>query len=313
MSSPGDLQVVVLAGGSGHRLANLTSGSDGSQLPKQFCRFGASRTLLQNTLERALVLAPAERIVPIVLESHRHWWERDLARIPEENLRIEPLDRGTGFAVLHALTTMLRHDPDARVLILPADQVCADESILRSTLVDLVRRSREMSDQPLLLGALPDRAEDSWGWIVRAPGSGLRIGSVARLVDHAEPGESGRLQRSGAMWSTGSVAASLRETLMLFGAAQPEWVERFMWHTHGRESDPDQMLGIYERLPNLDFERHVLAGAAGRLGVLALAPCGWTDLDTPGHVIAWKRQGGTRSAPARSALAAANPSLARLP
>ena len=313
MTSPGDLQVVILAGGSGHRLAGLTAGADGTQVPKQFCRFGAPQTLLQNTLERARALAPDERVVPIVLESHRCWWERDLARIPRENVRVEPLDRGTCFAVLHALTTLLRHDADARVLLLPADQICADESILRATLADLVRRSLEMPDQPLLLGALPDGAEDSWGWIVRAPGSGLRLGSVAALVDGSRPGESERLRRSGAMWCTGTVVANLREMLMLFGAAQPEWVERFMWHTHGRENDPVEMRGIYERLPSLDFGRHVLPGAAGRLGVLPLAPCGWTDLDTPEHVTAWKRRRGAHPARARFALPAANASLARLP
>jgi hypothetical protein len=41
---------------------------------------------------------------------------------------------------------------------------------------------------------------------------------------------------------------------------------------------------LYERLPNLDFSRDLLAGAEADLRVLTVPRCGWTDLGTPRRV-----------------------------
>ena len=41
---------------------------------------------------------------------------------------------------------------------------------------------------------------------------------------------------------------------------------------------------LYERLPDCDFSRHIVEGAASRLRVVAAPPCGWTDLGTARRV-----------------------------
>src|SRR5262245_57084967 len=102
MNAAGNLWVVVLAGGTGSRLAPLTVSADGTCVPKQFYRFGGRPSMLQRTLERARSLAPSARILPVVLEAHRRFWEPEIARIPEDNHVVQPLNRGTGFAILHA-------------------------------------------------------------------------------------------------------------------------------------------------------------------------------------------------------------------
>jgi mannose-1-phosphate guanylyltransferase len=286
MNPSGNLWVVVLAGGSGSRLAPLSTGADGAHVPKQFCRFGGSASMLQRTLERARSLAPASRVLPVVLEAYRPWWEPEMARIPEENQVVQPLNRGTGFAILHALTVVLQRDPTARMLVMPSDHAVRDELVLRRAMADLTRRSQEDPDDVLLLGALPDRAETSYGWIVRSPGSGLRVASVASLIDKPHAGEAERLLRAGAMWSTLIFAASVAAVWRLYGAAQPAWLERFVWSMHGGD-DPEGMLDVYGRLPHLDFGQDVLAAAADHLRVMPMAPCGWTDLGTPERVSAW--------------------------
>jgi hypothetical protein len=40
----------------------------------------------------------------------------------------------------------------------------------------------------------------------------------------------------------------------------------------------------YERLPEVDFSRHVLEGQESALRVLRVPPCGWSDLGTPRRV-----------------------------
>jgi hypothetical protein len=41
---------------------------------------------------------------------------------------------------------------------------------------------------------------------------------------------------------------------------------------------------LYERLPELDFSRHILQGQESQLRVVAVPQCGWTDLGTPKRV-----------------------------
>jgi mannose-1-phosphate guanylyltransferase len=286
MNTPGNLWVVILAGGSGSRLAPLTVRADGTCVPKQFYRFGGTASMFQRTLERARSLVPVSRILPVVLEAHRAFWEPEMGRIPEDNHIVQPLNRGTGFAILHALTILLQRDPTALMLVMPSDHGVRDEVVLRRAMADLCRRSREDLDDVLLLGALPDRAETSYGWIVRSPGSSLRVASVAGLIEKPAAGEAERLLRAGAMWSTLIFAASVPAMWRLYGAAQPGWLERFVWSTHGG-GDADGMLDVYGRLPHLDFGHDVLAVAADHLRVVPMAPCGWTDLGTPERVSAW--------------------------
>ncbi|HXW10704.1 MAG TPA: hypothetical protein VD737_08820, partial [Steroidobacteraceae bacterium] len=43
---------------------------------------------------------------------------------------------------------------------------------------------------------------------------------------------------------------------------------------------------LYERLPDIDFSRHVLAGQEDFLRVVHVPACGWSDLGTPHRVAA---------------------------
>ena len=58
--------IVVLAGGEGKRLHSLTRALYGVDLPKQFAVLAGDRTLLQQTIERALRLTVPERVLVVV-------------------------------------------------------------------------------------------------------------------------------------------------------------------------------------------------------------------------------------------------------
>jgi mannose-1-phosphate guanylyltransferase len=44
------------------------------------------------------------------------------------------------------------------------------------------------------------------------------------------------------------------------------------------------LLGLYDRLPELDFSRDLLEGHAADLCVVRVPSCGWSDLGTPRRV-----------------------------
>src|SRR5579863_10548764 len=94
------LWVIVLAGGEGRRLDSVTTAPNGISTPKQYCSLDGGPTLLQLGLQRALAVAPRERIVPIVTEGHRRWWEPAFFGLRRSTVVVQPSNRGTGLGVL---------------------------------------------------------------------------------------------------------------------------------------------------------------------------------------------------------------------
>ena len=71
-----ELWGLILAGGEGVGLRPLTRIICGDDRPKQYVALTGSRSLLQQTLDRAGRAIPAERTVVIGAETHRGTWRR---------------------------------------------------------------------------------------------------------------------------------------------------------------------------------------------------------------------------------------------
>jgi mannose-1-phosphate guanylyltransferase len=290
MGTRGGTWVVVLAGGSGNRLATLTRGNDGVVVPKQFCRFGSPVTMLERTLERARAIVPRMRTVVAVIDEHRRWWQQQLATLPVENVVVQSLNQGTGAAVLQAVMTVLNRDPDATLLVLPSDHGIEDECVLHKSMSTLVNEARNSPEHLVLLGAEPTSAETSYGWIVRGPERFGRTSAVSRFVEKPVASEAQALLLEGALWNTFIFAGTVHALALLYAACRPEWLRRAFAETSGVMDDRRHAYGLSTDLPPLDFSRHLLGAATDWLRVLALPPCGWTDLGTPERMQSWMKQ-----------------------
>ncbi len=108
---PRNLWAVILAGGDGRRLGSLTTNADGVCTPKQYCSLNGGPSLLQLSLQRALGLVPRERIVPVVTETHRCWWEPQFSSWRRSTVVVQPSNRGTGLGILLPLLVIAKSDP----------------------------------------------------------------------------------------------------------------------------------------------------------------------------------------------------------
>lgn len=91
---------LVLAAGEGSRLRSLTTTATGQAVPKQFCSLQGGPSLMQEALQRAASIAPIQRTCSIVAAQHRRWWEAPLYHLPEENVIVQPENRGTAHGIL---------------------------------------------------------------------------------------------------------------------------------------------------------------------------------------------------------------------
>ena len=74
--------IVVLAGGEGTRLHSLTRALYGTDLPKQFAVLAGDKSLLQATIERALLVTAQYRIMVVVGTNHEEVARAQIAPYP---------------------------------------------------------------------------------------------------------------------------------------------------------------------------------------------------------------------------------------
>lgn len=277
---------VVLAAGSGRRLNALTTDASGTVVPKQYCSFMGGASLLRTTIARLSRVVDSSRIVIVVSAMHRRWWEPELADLPPENIIVQPCDRGTACGLLLPLTVIEAREPGAGLVVSPADNWVEDEDAFVWSLVEAQAHVLARPSRLVLLGMSPDRPDTGYGWITSAPHGTDDVPAVTSFVEKPDTERAGELLRSGALWSSFTFAAAGGTLMDLFRRSTPWLVDRFTERLVYVPDDHRQyaLLSLYDRLPTVDFSRRVLEQASGRVHVLPVPPCGWTDLGTPQRV-----------------------------
>jgi mannose-1-phosphate guanylyltransferase len=273
-----DTWAVVLAAGEGSRLRGLTRNEHGIAVPKQFCSLQTGPCLLQEALQRASSVAPLSRICSVVAEQHREWWTPVLSYLPEQNVIVQPQNRGTAYGILLPLLRIVERDPDATVVLLPADHYLRDEDIMAAAL----RRAADLAhDDPnsiCLLGIEPDEPDTELGYILPASRSREEASDVLRFIEKPNETRARALLDQGALWNVFIMAASVRTLLGLFDSSFATTIGAM------RGFEGATLASVYQRLSTLDFSKDVLQGNEPILRVLTVPQCGWTDLGTPERV-----------------------------
>ena len=279
--------VVLLAGGDGRRLNRVRVHGRRLDRPKQFCCFHGSRSLLEETLRRAEGITDRSRIVAVVRDDHRHWWLKELGRLPSQNVLAQADNRGTGVAILHALVHVLQRDNDPTLVVLPSDHAVDDEAVLRKSIHLAADIARESHEHLVLLGMAPEHADSEYGWIVPDRGHPGRVQVVAQFVEKPTPRLATELFAAGALWNSFISAISGHALLELFEGSQPLMFRRYLKSFLDERTDDVKGSVLFRALPFVDFSRDIVQAASIRLRVLAVPPCGWTDLGTPARLEQW--------------------------
>lgn len=272
----GNTWSIVLAGGEGRRLRELTTTRAGVTVPKQFCSLVGGPSLLAETLERAASVSASERTLVVVSARHERFWRDPLRALPPENVLVQPVARGTAVGVLFPLLAILERDPTADVVVLPSDHHVADELVLRNSFRAALDAVRAEPRRIVMLGVTPDSPDPQYGWIV--PEVRARVNEahgIELFVEKPDRVTARALLAQGALWSSFLFASHGLGLLAAFSCTQPALVRAFAERPLAK---------LYRKLPKVDFSRDVLERVTERLAVLRVPPCGWSDLGTPQRV-----------------------------
>ena len=279
---------VILAGGDGTRLQQLTRLIYGDDRPKQFCPLVGSETLLEQTRKRAERSIASERILIPVTRSHRAFYLQESGIRPGQRI-VQPANKGTATPILFSALSIEQMDENALVAILPCDHYYSDETCFTAALESAFEIAAEHAESVVLLGAEPDRPEVEYGWIELGPSVGNKNSELLRVRGFQEKPSleiARALLGEHSAWNTFVMVGHVRAFLKMIAQAIPDVLQAVgqgrLWtgsETHIGES-------VYNQLPCSDFSRQVLSVEIARLLVLRVRNLGWSDLGHPGRVLA---------------------------
>jgi mannose-1-phosphate guanylyltransferase len=281
-----DPWAVLLAGGDGIRLRDLTRRISGDSRPKQFCPIIGCESLFRQTQARLEALFPRDRQVFVLSRAHEPYYGEDLADAGDSCVIEQPLNRGTGIAIVLAIVHVLLRDPDAIAAFFPCDHYYANDESFRSTIRLAVACANRHPDAIILVGAEAEYAEVEYGWIEPGPAvsQGAADGAlfqVHRFWEKPPLLQARALLNSGCLWNTFVTVGRAATFLEVLRSEFPEVVRAIT-----RALGDSNLESAYRCLPAMDFSRDVLAHQAHRLLVLRDRASGWADLGSQDRVFA---------------------------
>jgi mannose-1-phosphate guanylyltransferase len=291
-SDRGHVWAVVLAGGQGIRLRELTRHVYGDDRPKQYAVLTGSKSLLRQTLDRVSRLVPRQQIAVVTMAGHSAYVTAELKHeTPTPHVIEQPRDRGTAAAVLLAAHWILARDPAAMMVVLPSDHFVGEDEAFMGHVGDALGFLDRQGDRIVLLGAQPTEPETDYGWIELGeplPGSGpSQLYRVRHFREKPTQAMAEELYRGGALWNT-FVFAGRATTLVEAGSdCLPALHERLIRLSRflGTEHERWAIRQAYELSPRANFSQAVLERCPRKLAVVRLSAVSWRDLGTPRRVV----------------------------
>jgi mannose-1-phosphate guanylyltransferase len=266
--------VVIMAGGTGTRLWPVST----NQKPKQFHDLlGVGKSLLQMTYERFLQNFSAENIYIVTNKDYEDLVKEQIPEMGEDQLLLEPNKRNTAPCVAYAAYKIYKKNPDAVMVIAPADHLILKEGVFHHSLsVALDSASKE--NQLITLGMHPNRPETGYGYIQYIPDSAA-VKKVKTFTEKPELELAKKFIDSGDfVWNAGIFIWSAKSIIEAFEKNLPDLAEIFAdgeehYFTHNEKLFVNT---AYTQCVNMSIDIGIME-KADNVFVL-LTEIGWSDL-----------------------------------
>ena len=273
------LHAMIMAGGGGTRFWPRSRNAR----PKQFLNFRGERSLLQGTFDRIAAVVPPERIWVMTGADYVAESIQQLPEVPASQIVGEPCRRDTAPCVGLGAALIAARDPDATILVLPADHLIEPEREFHRAVHAVEQFAGEFPDSLFTFGIPPTFASDGYGYIHRGPKAAERNGvplfKVLEFKEKPAKEVAEKYVASGEYdWNSGIFVWKARTILAALKEGRPDIAsacERIAkaWPDQGAfRKEYDAIKGT-----SIDFAVMQDAGKAGKVMVLS-APYRWDDV-----------------------------------
>jgi mannose-1-phosphate guanylyltransferase len=278
---------VILAGGKGTRFWPLSR----ARRPKQLLKIIGPSSLIAATVERVAPLSGARQILVVTVADQLAAMRRELKDLSKRNFIAEPQGRNTAPCIGLAALEVARRDPEAVMVVLPADHWIGDAAAFRKTIRAAVRLASD-HDRLITIGIDPEYPETGYGYIVKGKrftgGATAPSFVVSRFTEKPSLLVARRLLRRRALWNSGIFVwkvSTLLELLARFEPAIAAGLESIRRAAGGKPlAHADARLRAviareYKKMPSVSIDYAVLEPAGSEDRVLTLeAKFAWSDV-----------------------------------
>ena len=278
---------VIIAGGKGTRFWPLSR----AQRPKQLLKIIGQKSLIKATAERVSALSGREQTLVVTIADQVGAIRRELRDLPKKNFLAEPQGKNTAPCIGLAALEVVRRNPEAAMIVLPADHWVRDSAAFRGVLKAAVELAVK-HNQLITIGIRPEYPETGYGYITKGKAVAGTTSStpflVERFTEKPTLAAARRLIRQRSLWNSGIFVWKAATLLQLMGRYQPaiaQGLEVIKRAAAGKSlTNPATALRRviareYKIMPNLSIDYAIMekAGSEGKV-LLLEADFGWSDV-----------------------------------
>src|SRR6266487_3895187 len=272
---------VILAGGRGTRFWPLSR----KKHAKQLLALDGKQTMIQQTVERLLGIAPAKQFWVITNGELRPEILRQLRKLRKDQIIAEPVGRNTAPAIGLAAFILQRTEPDAVIGLFPSDHVVVDGKRFAEVLSEGLEVASS-GENIVVLGVQPTRAETGYGYIEAGSLSAGSTRHVHRFTEKPNAERAAEFLRTGNffwnsgmfLWSARTLSHALEEHLPKTASLLKEIADGY-----GTSKFASTYRRLYPRCENISVDYAILEPRSAKgeqaSNIFCLrADFGWNDL-----------------------------------
>jgi mannose-1-phosphate guanylyltransferase len=284
---------VILAGGWGERLWPMST----RERPKQLLDLDGSGTLVARTVRRVEPIVDLRSSLALTSNELRDAILPELAPIPPDRVVGEPAGRNTAPAIGLAARILAQEDPDAVMVVLPADHTIEGGEAFLKTL-ELATDVSRRRDALVTLGIRPSRPETEYGYLKAGRTIEPGVRAVDRFVEKPDAETAALYLADGSyLWNSGMFIWRAERILKEIARHLPDLssaLDSFS-SAPGRPDFARALERFYEDAPAVSIDYGVMEKAEDVLVVPA--SFGWDDIGAwPALERVWKKDSAGNAA-----------------
>jgi mannose-1-phosphate guanylyltransferase len=281
------IYAVIMAGGVGSRFWPRSR----ERSPKQVLEIVGSGSMIINTIARIQPLVPPDRVMVVTNKLQEDIIHQQAPSLPLQNVLVEPLGRNTAPCIGLAAKWIHRNDPNAIMVILPADHIIRDvEEFLR-----VIQRAAQVADESdalVTIGIKPTHPETGYGYIQfedsseQNPHVSEGVYRVKTFAEKPNLETAEKFLKSGDfLWNSGMFIWKVRVILQEIEKHLPELSEQLvsLEPAIGTETYQSTLEHVYGVIRSISIDYGVMEKASNVF--VAKGDFGWSDVGSWDEVV----------------------------
>lgn len=244
--------VLIMAGGIGERLWPLSR----ENKPKQFLNIINNKSLIEQTIERALKITNENNIFIITGKRYKEVFDKYIPSFKKENIIYEPLGRDTAAAIALGSLFIKEKIGNAMISILPADPIIKNEDLFIKNIHEAIDMSNS-TNNVVVVGIKPNRAETGYGYIKIKDNIKDDIYNVDRFVEKPNYENACKFIEDGRyLWNSGMFIWSIDNILNSIKELMPDTYNKSLKTLETQ--DDKQKEEIFKTIDKISFDFGVM-------------------------------------------------------